>query len=54
MAALLFGDVFGLTAALVDIQSESFNEQEIVTLLESELRACTHLAVDRVGDNPAG
>ncbi len=51
MVALPSGDVFGLTAALVDIESESFNEQEIVTLLEAELRACPHLAVDRVGDN---
>lgn len=45
------GDVFALTAALVDIASESFHEQEIVAVLEAELRACGHLTVDRVGDN---
>ena len=45
------GDVFALTAALVDIASESFHEQEIVAVLEAELRACEHLTVDRVGDN---
>lgn len=45
------GDVFALTAALVDIASESFQEQQIVARLEAELRACEHLEVDRVGDN---
>ena len=40
------GDVFALTAALVDIASESFNEQEIVAVIEAELRACPHLTVD--------
>ena len=45
------GDVFALTAALVDIASESFNEQEIVAVIEAELRACPHLTVDRIGDN---
>jgi len=45
------GDVFQLTAALVDVESESFNEQEIVALIEADLRACSHLTVDRVGDN---
>lgn len=51
MGALPTGDVFALTAALVDIASESFNEQEIVGILEAELRSCDHLTVDRVGDN---
>ncbi len=51
MTALPSGDVFALTTALVDIESESFHEQEIVTLLEGELRACSHLTVDRIGDN---
>lgn len=51
MDALPFADVFGLTGALVNIESESFNEQEIVGILESELRSCGHLTVDRVGDN---
>ena len=50
-AALPTGDVFALTAALVDVASESFHEQEIVSLLEAELRSCAHLTVDRVGDN---
>lgn len=45
------GDVFALTAALVDIPSESFQEQPIVELIEAELRACPHLTVDRIGDN---
>ena len=45
------GDVFTLTAALVDIPSESFQEQPIVELIEAELRACPHLTVDRIGDN---
>ena len=43
--------MFALTAALVDIASESFNEQEIVAVIEAELRACPHLTVDRIGDN---
>jgi len=51
VGALPTGDVFALTAALVDIASESFNEQEIVGILEAELRSCDHLIVDRVGDN---
>jgi succinyl-diaminopimelate desuccinylase len=51
VAVLPKGDVWKLTAALVDIASESFREQEIVALLESELRACDHLTVDRIGDN---
>ena len=45
------GDVFALTAALVDIPSESFQEQPVVELIEAELRACPHLTVDRIGDN---
>ena len=49
--ALPIGDVFALTAALVDIPSESFQEQAIVELIEAELRACPHLIVDRIGDN---
>jgi len=51
MAGLPRGDVWQLTAALVDIASESFQEQDIVGVLESELRACDHLIVDRIGDN---
>ena len=45
------GDLFALTAALVDIPSESFDEQAITDLLEAELRSLEHLRVDRVGDN---
>lgn len=51
MTALPSGDVWSLTAALVDIASESFHEQEIVAVLETELRACGHLTVHRIGDN---
>ena len=51
MSPLPSGDVFGLTAALVDVESESFAEQELVALIERELRACSHLVVDRIGDN---
>ena len=50
-SSLPTGDVFALTAALVDIASESFNEQEIVAVIEAELRACPHPTVDRIGDN---
>ena len=49
--SLPVGDLFALTAALVDIASESFHEQEIAAVIESELRACPHLVVDRIGDN---
>ncbi len=51
MNPLPAGDLFALTAALVDISSESFQEQEIVAVLEAELRACAHLTVTRIGDN---
>ena len=51
MAGLPRSDVWQLTAALVDIASESFQEHDIVGVLESELRACDHLIVDRIGDN---
>ncbi len=45
------GDLFALTAALVDIPSVSHNEREIVDLLEADLRQQSHLTVDRIGDN---
>ena len=48
--ALPAGDVFGLTAALVDIPSESFAEARIADLLEGELRRLA-LDVHRIGDN---
>ncbi len=50
-ADLRTDDVFALTAALVDIPSESFAEGPIVDLLEGELRSLPWLTVDRVGDN---
>ncbi len=50
MSRLPSGDLFALTAALVDISSVSHSEQPLVDLLESELRL-PHLTVDRVGDN---
>ncbi len=45
------GDLFALTAALVNIPSVSHNEGEIVDLLEADLRQQAHLTVDRIGDN---
>lgn len=51
MSELPRGDLFSLTAALVDIPSVSFEEQAITALLEAELRALDHLEVVRIGDN---
>jgi succinyl-diaminopimelate desuccinylase len=45
------GDLFALTAALVDIPSESHAEARIADAIEAELRGLAHLTVDRVGDN---
>jgi len=45
------GDLFALTAALVDIPSESHDEGQIVEVIEADLRLLEHLTVDRVGDN---
>jgi succinyl-diaminopimelate desuccinylase len=45
------GDLLGLTAELVDVESVSFAEGPLVELLETELRSLGHLTVDRVGDN---
>lgn len=45
------GDLFALTAALIDIPSESRNEQAIADALEAELSVLAHLEVDRIGDN---
>jgi succinyl-diaminopimelate desuccinylase len=50
-AVLPTGDLFALTAALVDIPSVSHDEAALVGLLEAELRGLGHLAVDRIGDN---
>lgn len=43
--------VFELTAAMVDVASESFQETDFVDMIEIELRALDHLEVIRVGDN---
>ena len=45
------GDLLALTAALVDVPSESFSEGPITDLIEAELRRVAHLSVERVGDN---
>lgn len=45
------GDLFALTAALIDIPSVSHHEEAITDAIEAELRACPHLIVDRIGDN---
>ncbi len=45
------GNLFGLTAALVNVASVSHHERGLVDLLESDLRSRAHLAVDRIGDN---
>lgn len=45
------GDLFALTAALVDVASVSHDEREIADLLEADLRQHSHLSVDRIGDN---
>lgn len=45
------GDLLALTAALVDIPSESYSEELITDLIEADLRGAEHLSVERVGDN---
>jgi len=45
------GDLFALTAALVDVPSESYSEELITDLIEADLRQTPHLSVERVGDN---
>ncbi len=44
-------DLLALTAALVDVPSESHAEGPLTDWIEQELRAVPGLAVDRVGDN---
>jgi succinyl-diaminopimelate desuccinylase len=51
VTSLPSGDLFALTAALIDMPSVSFEEQAIADALEIELRAVPHLTVDRIGDN---
>ena len=43
-------DVTTLTAALVDVYSESGHETALADLVETALRGCSHLQVDRDGD----
>ncbi len=50
MSGLPTDDLFALTAALVDIPSESRSEGPLVDLVEAELRL-GHLTLDRIGDN---
>lgn len=47
----LSGDVVALTAALVDIPSESYQEGALADLVEAALRRLPHLVVTRIGDN---
>jgi len=49
MALDLTADVVDLTAALVDLPSESLHEQEIADQIEAELRRLPHLTVQRDG-----
>jgi succinyl-diaminopimelate desuccinylase len=44
-------DLLQLTAELIDIPSESYQEGPLVDHLETQLRALDHLEVVRVGDN---
>jgi succinyl-diaminopimelate desuccinylase len=44
-------DLLALTATLVDIESESFQEQALVAHLEARLAAVPWVSIDRVGDN---
>jgi succinyl-diaminopimelate desuccinylase len=44
-------DLLQLTADLISVPSESFQEGALTDLLEAELRSLSHLEVDRVGDN---
>ena len=44
-------DLLALTASLVDIPSVSHHEQQIVALLEAELRSVPWLETVRIGDN---
>lgn len=44
-------DLLRLTAELVDVSSESFDEAVLAGIVEARLRAVPWLTVDRVGDN---
>lgn len=40
-----------LTAALIDVPSESHSEEQIASLVEQALRGCSHLNVTRIGNS---
>ncbi|MFJ6947235.1 succinyl-diaminopimelate desuccinylase [Streptomyces wuyuanensis] len=44
-------DIVELTRALVDVPSESGDEAALADAVESALRACAHLTVDRIGNS---
>lgn len=46
----LFADPVDLTAALIDIESPSFHEEEIADAVEKQLRALEHVSVQRFGN----
>lgn len=45
------GDLLELTAELVAVRSESFDEARLSALVEARVSALGHLRVDRIGDN---
>jgi len=47
----LGADVVEVTRQLIDIESVSRNERAIADAVEEALRACTHLSVERIGNN---
>lgn len=47
----LAADIVDLTAALVDVPSQSHNERQLADAVESALLALPHLKVTRLGDN---
>jgi succinyl-diaminopimelate desuccinylase len=46
----LSADVIRLTAALVDVPSESHHEKHLADLVEQALTLCSHLTVERLGN----
>jgi succinyl-diaminopimelate desuccinylase len=51
MALDLSADAVTLTAALVDVESVSLNEQRLADLIEAALRELDHLEVTRIGNS---